>query len=630
MIRMSNAESKSGQKEQRLLIHQPGLRRLGKYELIARIGEGGMAEVYLARQRGPMDFEKVVVVKTIHPHLGRKKKFIDMLLDEARIAARLKHPCVVDIYDLGVEGDTYFIAMEHLPGETLLSVLRACVKQRQLDVPCTARIIADVADGLQAAHDLKDNIGHPLELVHRDITPGNIVVLYTGQVKILDFGIAKARGRLAEETDADHFKGKLGYISPEQVKGQKVDRRSDIFSLGVVMWESLALRRLFRKNTPAAAADAILKETIPPPSKYRSSVPPKLDSICMRALARDPDERYSNASEMQEDIERFLAAGSFRPHKAAIRKYMHEIFAERIEEREQLVHRVVVATSEFLVSSMPRYSSEGDIDNSGDEYPVVEISSGSSPRIQPPKGRTGTPSKQGEEATPAGAGERLAGDHEGTALPPLDQPAGAGRSKRVWAGVGGAVVLALVIIVAVAMSGGGGESQPVASKAQEVPQTTTGSQGTAAGRQDAEQTDSPEGAGKVAENQTDTAGQDSAQDDRAGRDDAGDGDKNVTAATTSADDEQKRRRVRKADPNALYNEGIKLYLSGNLEPAKDKFRAALKAQSSYAAAYRGLGKVYERQGKKKQAADAYRKYLRLAPNASDKQSIEKQLAAMGG
>jgi eukaryotic-like serine/threonine-protein kinase len=626
---MSNSESKSGQNEQRLMIHQPGLRRLGKYELIARIGEGGMAEVYLARQRGPMDFEKVVVVKTIHPHLGRKKKFIDMLLDEARIAARLKHPCVVDIYDLGVEGETYFIAMEHLPGETLLSVLRACVKQRQLDVPCTARIIADVADGLQSAHDLKDNQGHPLELVHRDITPGNIVVLYTGQVKILDFGIAKARGRLAEETDADHFKGKLGYISPEQVRGQKVDRRSDIFSLGVVMWESLALRRLFRKNTPAAAADAILKESIPPPSKYRSSVPPKLDSICMRALARDPDERYSNASEMQEDIERFLAAGSFRPHKAAIRKYMHEIFADRIDEREQLVHRVVVATSEFLVSSMPRYSSEGDIDNSGDEYPVVEISSGSSPRVLSLKGRAGTPPKQGEEATPAGAGERLAGGPAGTALPqPDDQRASGGRSRRFWAGVSGAAMLALAVIVAVAMLGGGGESKTVAGKAQEAP--ATGDQGAAAeGSQDAEQKGLPEAGGKVADNQADTPDEGSAQENQAGQENAEGEGKSSTTADSGADDEQKRRRVRRVDPGTLYNEGIKLYVAGNLDPAKDKFRAALKAKSNYAAAYRGLGMVYQRQGKKKQAADAYRKYLNLAPNASDKPSIEKQLAALG-
>jgi serine/threonine-protein kinase len=648
MIRMSNSESKSGQKEQRLVIQQPGLRQLGKYELIARIGEGGMAEVYLARQRGPMDFEKVVVVKTIHPHLGRKKKFIDMLLDEARIAARLKHPCVVDIYDLGVEGETYFIAMEHLPGETLLSVLRACVKQRQLDVPCTARIIADVADGLQAAHDLKDNVGRPLELVHRDITPGNIVVLYTGQVKILDFGIAKARGRLAEETDADHFKGKLGYISPEQVRGQKVDRRSDIFSLGVVMWESLALRRLFRKNTPAAAADAILKEAIPPPSKYRSSVPPKLDSICMRALARDPDERYSNASEMQEDIERFLAAGSFRPHKAAIRKYMHEIFADRIDEREQLVHRVVVATSEFLVSSMPRYSSEGDIDNSGDEYPVVEISSGSSPRVLSLKGRAGTPPKQGEEATPAGAGERLAGGHAGTYyLPQPDgQRASGGRSRRFWAGVSGAAMLLLAAIVAVAALGGGGESKPVASKTREIPEAATPEaaameaatpeaatmdQGAAAERsQGAEQKDSPEAGGQAADDQVDTPSEGNVQENQAEPVVADDQGKNSTADASGAGDEQKRRRVRRADPGALYNEGIKLYVAGNLGPAKDKFRAALKAKSNYAAAYRGLGMVYQRQGKKKQAADAYRKYLRLSPKARDKQSIEKQLAAMGG
>ncbi len=315
--------------------------RLGKYELIARIGKGGMAQVYLARQRGPANFEKMVVVKTIHPHLAAQTSFIEMLLDEARIAALLKHPCVVDIYELGLHEETYFIAMEYLSGEPLLSVLRAArTKKRLLDVSCTARIVADVADGLHAAHELRDNAGNHLDLVHRDVTPGNIVVLYSGQVKIVDFGIAKARGRMAEETDARKLKGKLGYVSPEQVKGKPVDRRVDIFALGVVLWEALTYRRLFRGSKPGTVLAAIAKADIAPPSSVRPEIPAALDEICMRALARDPDDRYPTAEAMSSDLEAFLAGTGASSQRRDIAAYMEEVFAAQIGERARILREM--------------------------------------------------------------------------------------------------------------------------------------------------------------------------------------------------------------------------------------------------------------------------------------------------
>lgn len=642
------------------------LRRLGKYELIARIGEGGMAEVYLARQRGPMDFEKVVVVKTIHPHLGRKKKFINMLLDEARIAARLKHPCVVDIYDLGVEDETYFIAMEHLAGETMLAVLRACVKQKPLDVPCTARIVADIADGLQAAHDLKDSRGRPLDLVHRDITPGNIVVLYTGQVKILDFGIAKARGRLADETDADHFKGKLGYISPEQVKGEDIDRRSDIFSLGVVMWEALALRRLFRKSNPAAAAEAIIKESIPPPSKYRSAVPPKLDSICMRALARDPGDRYATAAEMQEDIERFLAAGSFRPHKAAIRKYMQEVFADRIESREQLLHRVAVATSEFRVPA--RLSTDSDLEpTSGEGRVLDELPNRASGPVRMPTGPATPGRAESPPAVTAIAGEQRSGPNRVAvaSVPPLAAGMSA-ENKRLWGGIAAAVVLVLIVIAAVigdeesgsaAPQAAAAESAAAAEAAAEAAETDRETETVAglavepepavepdsiadgpaaplAGDEDAlaaDTEDTEPGASPGASDDPDGGAGAAApgQDRREGAEDearAGDSSDETRRASRP---KRSGRTTPRGNPSELYDEGIQYFVSGKLSAARGKFRAALKARSGYAPAYRGLGLVYERQGKKRQAASAFRKYLRLAPDAPDRQSIRKRLAALG-
>jgi serine/threonine protein kinase len=373
-----------------------GPARLGKYELIARIGKGGMAQVYLARQRGPANFEKVVVVKTIHPHLAEKKSFIDMLLDEARIAALLKHPCVVDIYDLGVDEDIYFIAMEYLSGEPLLSVLRAGrVENQLLDIHGTCRIIADVADGLHAAHELHDNAGNHLELVHRDVTPGNIVVLYNGQVKIVDFGIAKARGRLTSETDARKLKGKLGYVAPEQIRGQNADRRADIFALGVVMWEALTYRRLFRGTNPGTVLAAIVKDKLHPPSSVRREVPPELDAICLRALARDPDERYPTAQELQSDIETFLAASASMQRKS-VAGYMQRVFARQIEERNRLLREMPEigvaagpkdATSTFAPApqtSEDEYTSPGDTPaavaaGTGQESAPGEAQSGQAP-----------------------------------------------------------------------------------------------------------------------------------------------------------------------------------------------------------------------------------------------------------
>ena len=313
-------------------------RRLGRYDLIARIGKGGMAQVYLARQRGPTHFEKLVVVKTIHPHLAAQKTFIDMLLDEARIAALLKHPCVVDIYDLGVERGTYFIAMEYLSGESLLALLHAArASSQELSIAGTCRIIADVADGLHAAHELRDHSGRSLDLVHRDITPGNIVVLYDGRVKIVDFGIAKAKGRIANQTDTRKVKGKLGYVAPESILGRPADRRVDVFSLGVVLWESLTYRRLFRGNKPSAVLSSIMRQTIDPPSKLRPDVPAQLDAICLRALTRNPDERYATVAEMQAELEDFLTEQGSSMMRRSLSEYMNKLFDKEIEERAAII-----------------------------------------------------------------------------------------------------------------------------------------------------------------------------------------------------------------------------------------------------------------------------------------------------
>jgi serine/threonine protein kinase len=312
------------------------LSRLGRYELITRIGQGGMAEVQLAMQRGPAGFEKLVVVKLIHEKLAQEKTFVDMLLDEARVAALVKHPNVVDIYDLGHVDGRYFIAMEYLEGEPLLALLRAGRDGTRLDPLSTARLIADTAEGLDAAHELRSLAGEPMGLVHHDVSLGNIVVLYNGQVKLVDFGVARASQHAAGSLKVH---GKIGYMAPEKLRGKPGDRRSDVWSLGVVLWEALTLRRLFRSNTERETAQMVCAYEIPLPSKVNADVPVDADAIVMRALERDPDKRYATAKELSDDLETLLATHQYgRQNKIAT--YMQATFASHMVARRNLMKEV--------------------------------------------------------------------------------------------------------------------------------------------------------------------------------------------------------------------------------------------------------------------------------------------------
>src|SRR5690349_1067327 len=229
-----------------------------------------MAEVQLALQRGPAGFEKLVVVKLVHENLASQKSVVDMLLDEARVAALVKHPNVVDIYDLGMVDGRYFIAMEYLEGEPLLALLRAGRDGQRLDPLSTVRLIADTAEGLDAAHELRSLAGEPLGLVHHDVSLGNIVVLYNGQVKLVDFGVARATQH-AGPTLRVH--GKIGYMAPEKLRGQPGDRRADVWSLGVVLWEALTLRRLFRGADERETMQRVLAQPILRPSEVNAEIP---------------------------------------------------------------------------------------------------------------------------------------------------------------------------------------------------------------------------------------------------------------------------------------------------------------------------------------------------------------------
>jgi serine/threonine-protein kinase len=312
---------------------EDGPNALGRYELVTPIGRGGMAEVHLAVQRGPAGFEKLVVIKVVHEQLASQPKFVEMLLDEAKLAALIKHPNVVDIYDLGEEAGRYFIAMEYLEGEPLLDVLRAGGAGNRLDPLSTARVIADAAEGLDAAHRLKARDGRPLELVHHDVSLGNIVVLYSGLVKLLDFGVAKARSASA----GARVHGKLGYMAPEKLADRGVDRRSDIWSLGCVLWEALTLQRLFEGGEDAETVRRVREQEVVPPSKLAPAVPPELDAVVLRALERDPERRYQTAKALAADLEEVLRERKYGAKNDRIAAHMESVFAARVAARERVL-----------------------------------------------------------------------------------------------------------------------------------------------------------------------------------------------------------------------------------------------------------------------------------------------------
>jgi serine/threonine protein kinase len=278
---------------------------LGRYQLISRLAVGGMAEVYLARQGELSGFKTLVVVKKVLPHLAVKPDFIAMFLDEARIAAMLDHPNVVRITEVGRTENEYFLAMELVQGKPLASILQQSEKART-PIPhnLSALIVANAAAGLHHAHELTDASGNLLGLVHRDVSPQNIMVSFEGSVKVIDFGIARALGHLGD-VNSGALKGKLGYMAPEQARGDPVDARADIFSLGVVLWECVAGRRLFLRENELATLRAVVSDPIPSASKF-AKVDPALDAIVRRSVARSVDERFQTAEEIRIALERWM------------------------------------------------------------------------------------------------------------------------------------------------------------------------------------------------------------------------------------------------------------------------------------------------------------------------------------
>jgi len=301
---------------------------LGKYQLIAEIARGGMGIVYLAMIQGPGGFNKLVVVKELKPEFVEEPAFLTMFLDEARLAARLNHPNIVQTNEVGNDGDRYFMAMDYLDGRGLDQVRRRTkVAGFGLSVSMQLRVICDMLAGLEYAHNLPDFDGSPLHIVHRDVSPQNVFITFDGQVKLLDFGIAKTSDSL-HETHAGVVKGKVAYMSPEQARGQKVDARADVFSAGVLLWEALTGKRMREGKNDQEKLWALVSADIPRASSVRPSVPPELDRICAQAMALDLDERYPSAGALQHDLERYLTATGTNVSAREVGGCVTELFRE--------------------------------------------------------------------------------------------------------------------------------------------------------------------------------------------------------------------------------------------------------------------------------------------------------------
>jgi TonB family protein len=335
--------------EPREAVVPEGPDRFGQYEVLERVASGGMAELFRARRTGVEGFQKIVAIKKILPHIADNDEFITMFADEAKLAAQLNHPNIVHIYDLGkIQAGGYFIAMEYVEGTDLRTVLRTGRdKGLPLPVPLAVYVATKVASALDYAHRRRDARGEELHIVHRDVSPQNILISHEGEIKLCDFGIAKA-DRKVSRTESGSLKGKLQYMSPEQAWGKPIDHRSDLFSLGCVLHEMLTGERLFRGDSDMVVLELVRKAEISPPSRLNPDVGPALDAIVVRALAREPADRYASGSEMLRDLESVLYSYTPAPGSADLAIYLN-----RLQEAAVPAQPTAVAEPVASVESKP-------------------------------------------------------------------------------------------------------------------------------------------------------------------------------------------------------------------------------------------------------------------------------------
>ncbi len=550
---------------------------LGRNELLATIGEGGMARVILARQRGPMGFEKVVVVKIIHPDFAADRAAVGMLLDEARIAAAISHPHVVQTYELAEAHGSFYIVMEYLAGESLQRILKTVSAGASFDPRMAARIIADAADGLHAAHELADLQGTNLGVIHRDVSLGNIVVLYNGCTKVVDFGIAKTKHRVSSTTQAGQLKGKYSYMSPEQIKNEPMDRRSDVFSLGVVLWECLAQRRLFHADNIPGILMQILESKRIAPSAYRPEVPPALDAIALRALQTDPAKRFQSAAEMKRALED--AIWESRCDAGDVQHFMTAVFGDRMRKRQAMLADCARNSTPLLEPKDTR------LDDTQPQLPRAL----SPKRIERRRGWLAGAVLAVGAMIGAGVGVRLIAGSFGrnnevlakTTEPPPPPPMGSKADRTVTADFATPAVVANDADETLPKSRLRPEHlEPIRVEPPPEPVEIK-----------------PETQVKLVDSRRESLVP-------------------APAAVQTVKD--------------LYTKGSELFLGGSFVEAASVYKQALALDRKFAAAHRGLGMAYQRMGFDALAVTSFRAYLALVPGAGDAAAIQRRIEQLGG
>jgi serine/threonine protein kinase len=392
---------------------------------VDRLAVGGMAEVFVAVAQGAEGFEKPVVIKRLLPELARMQRFQQMFLDEARIMLSLQHGNIVQILDMGRMEGVPFLTIEYVHGKDLRTILRRAQDSSiQLPHPLAAYIVGEVCRALDYAHRKTDDEGRPLNIVHRDVNPANILVSHEGEVKVSDFGLAKARDNL-EQSDSGIIKGKLSYLSPEQALGKEVDNRSDIFSLGTTLYEMTCGKRPFEAATDAAVVIKVREGTFPSPSEVVPGFSPELEAVILRAMRRDPAERYQTANQMRDDIGRYLQTLPVQPSDRELMEFVNGLFPER-RSNSSLFRLTPIAHLPPPMTSVSRADGISEFQHAKSPSPAIPIPLG----LEPPLNGIGS----GGEPTHAPTGPLRPGGGRPPPLPPVAGPP-AGPPRTAAAGV---------------------------------------------------------------------------------------------------------------------------------------------------------------------------------------------------
>lgn len=354
--------------------------RIGRYKVICELASGGMATVYLAYLGGLGGFQRLVAIKRLHPHLSEEKEFVNMFLDEARLVAEIRHPHVVPTLDIDQTPQGLCLVMEYVEGGAFSNLLVYAAQHEEngrLDPGIAIRVVLDSLGGLHAAHELTDADGGPRGLVHRDVSPQNILVGTSGNSMILDFGIARASQRLTS-TRVGQMKGKLAYMAPEQATGKDVDRRADVFAAGIVLWEALTGRRLFRGSNEVDTLTRLLNDRVPPIREIEPSVPEELETAVMKALEREPDDRYPTCADFAEHLEKTARKLDVLASRETVAGYCKQVLGDSLDARQALVREALTRDS----SLEPAPDSAEQLEDVSDILEVREL-----PEQAPERGR---------------------------------------------------------------------------------------------------------------------------------------------------------------------------------------------------------------------------------------------------